>query len=98
MNATGSGPASTGAAPERRRPVCVAAKDPVTARQLQSLLRTWRQLVNAQMQQANPAYDPARVNEWYSRATVEPTRAPGAPRAEGEGGRGKGKGKKRAAE
>ena len=76
----------------------LAAKDPVTARQLQSLLRTWRQSVNAQMPQANPAYDPARVNEWYSRATVEPTRAPGAPRAEGEGGRGKGKGKKRAAE
>lgn len=50
---------------------------PELAKELLSALRRWRQEVNAQMPQANPAHDPARAGEWWSRAKVEPTEAPG---------------------
>ena len=45
---------------------------------LLSELRSWRQEVNAQMPQRNPAYNPEKANQWWSRARVEPTEAPGA--------------------
>ena len=62
----------------------LAASMPALARAMRGRLRAWRQEVNAQMPQENPAYDPKRVNEWWNRSTIKPTEAPGtyAPLAE----------------
>ncbi len=54
----------------------VTAK-PDQAARLAGLLQAWRHEVNAQMPQANPAYDPKRAGEWWNRRTVQPTEAPG---------------------
>jgi len=48
--------------------------------ELHGMLKKWRQEVNAQMPQANPAYDPKRAGEWWNRATLKPTEAPGTYR------------------
>jgi uncharacterized sulfatase len=56
----------------------LAAERPDVARALRDRLRAWRRAVNAQMPQRNPAYDPKRAGEWWNRAKVEPTEAPGA--------------------
>jgi len=48
--------------------------------QLLSELRFWRHQVNAQMPQRNPAYDPDKANQWWSRVKVEPVEPPGAYR------------------
>ncbi len=55
----------------------LAAEMPDKAKELHNRLRKWRQDVNAQMPQRNPAYDPNRVEEWWSRARMERTDAPG---------------------
>ena len=58
----------------------LAKTNPAKARELHGMLKKWRQDVNAQMPQANPAYDPKRANEWWSRATLKPVEAPGTYR------------------
>jgi uncharacterized sulfatase len=55
----------------------LAKEMPEKVAELRQKLKAWRHEVNAQMPQANPAYDPKRVNEWWSRAKVEPTEKPG---------------------
>jgi len=55
----------------------LAAAQPEKARVLRERLRNWRHDVNAQLPQRNPAYDPRRAGEWWSRAKVAPTEAPG---------------------
>ncbi len=55
----------------------LAAEKPDQVARLAGLLRAWRHEMNAQMPQANPAYDPKRAGEWWSRRTVQPTEAPG---------------------
>jgi uncharacterized sulfatase len=47
------------------------------AAEMRMQLARWREEVNAQMPQANPAYNAARANEWWSRAGMRPTDAPG---------------------
>jgi hypothetical protein len=58
----------------------VAGKFPDRAKAMHAALKSWRKEVQAQMPQRNPAYDPTRVDEFWSRKTVAPTRAPGSPR------------------
>ncbi len=58
----------------------LAAQRPEKAAELRAKLRAWRKEVCAQMPQPNPAYDPARAGEWWNRARVERTEAPGTPR------------------
>jgi arylsulfatase A len=53
---------------------------PEKVKELRDRLRAWRHAVNAQMPQRNPAYDPKRAGEWWNRARVEPTEAPGTYR------------------
>ena len=53
---------------------------PHRARALQAKLEAWRRSVNAQIPQVNPAYDPMRIDEWWSRANVTPAEAPGTIR------------------
>jgi uncharacterized sulfatase len=55
----------------------LATEEPVKTRELLAELRRWRSEVNAQMPQRNPAYDPERQEEWWSRGKVERTEAPG---------------------
>lgn len=43
-------------------------------------LKAWRKEVQAQLPQRNPAYDPARADEFWSRKTITLTRAPGSAR------------------
>lgn len=50
----------------------LAGKMPAKVKELRSMLRTWRDEVNAQMPQDNPAYHPKRAHEWWSRRRVEP--------------------------
>jgi len=56
----------------------LASQMPDKARELHAMLKQWRNDVNAQMPQPNPAYDPKRAAEWWSRSTIQPTEAPGA--------------------
>jgi uncharacterized sulfatase len=63
----------------------LAAQQPGRTRDLHAALRAWRQEVQAQMPQRNPAYDPARESEFWSRKTVTVTRPPGSGGG-GEGG------------
>ena len=63
----------------------LATKFPDRAKAMQAALKAWRKEVQAQMPQRNPAYDPAREGEFWSRKTVAPTRAPGSE-GDGEGG------------
>ncbi|MBA4149351.1 MAG: sulfatase [Verrucomicrobia bacterium] len=58
----------------------LATHNPRKKTELQTALAQWRHSVNAQMPQANPAYNPERANEWWSRAKLERTEAPGTPR------------------
>lgn len=55
----------------------LAAAQPAKAKELAGRLQAWRHEVNAQLPQLNPAYDPQRSGEWWSRMTVQPTKAPG---------------------
>jgi uncharacterized sulfatase len=55
----------------------LAAAQPAKAAELRALLKQWRRDVDAQMPQPNPAYDPKRAHEWWSRRTLTPTEAPG---------------------
>jgi uncharacterized sulfatase len=55
----------------------LAGQMPDKALALQTLLKRWRHEVSAQMPQANPAYDPKRADEWWSRSKIAPTDAPG---------------------
>lgn len=64
----------------------VAAKFPDRAQAMRTALKTWRHDVQAQLPQRNPAYDPARAEEFWSRKTVAPTGGPGSRGAEAEGG------------
>lgn len=70
----------------------LAAQHPDRTRALHGALKSWRKDVQAQMPQRNPAYDPAREGEFWSRKTVTVTRAPGSGPEAGAGGK---KGKKR---
>jgi uncharacterized sulfatase len=70
----------------------LAAKFPERAKAMQAALKTWRKEVQAQLPQLNPGYDPARAEEFWSRKTIAPTRAPGGPRE----GAGQAAGKKKA--
>jgi arylsulfatase A len=58
----------------------LATAQPERVRELHGLLKKWRQEVGAQMPQANPAHDPKRAGEWWNRATLKPTEAPGTYR------------------
>jgi arylsulfatase A len=66
----------------------LAAKFPDRTKAMYAALKAWRKEVQAQMPQRNPAYDPAREGEFWSRKTVTPTRAAGG---EGDGAAKKGK-------
>jgi uncharacterized sulfatase len=52
-------------------------KFPDRANSLRSQLDKWRRSVNAQLPQVNPAYDPIRIDEWWSRINIAPTEPPG---------------------
>jgi arylsulfatase A len=58
----------------------LASKNRPMADALRERLRVWRRSVGAQMPQRNPAYDPKRAGEWWNRARVEKTEAPGTYR------------------
>ena len=58
----------------------LANRQPERTRELHEALRAWRSEVDAQMPQENPAHDPERADEWWSRRTVEPTGPPGSRR------------------
>jgi len=62
----------------------LAPKNQPMADALRERLRIWRKSVGAQMPQRNPAYDPKRAGEWWNRARVEKTDAPGTPKAAGK--------------
>jgi arylsulfatase A len=62
----------------------LATRFPDRAKAMHTALKAWRKDVQAQVPQRNPAYDPARAEEFWSRKTVTPTRAPGSAR-DGEG-------------
>jgi arylsulfatase A len=65
----------------------LATKFPDRTKAMHAALKTWRKEVQAQMPQLNPGHDPARADEYWSRKTVGPTRAPGSGRdGEGEAG------------
>ena len=73
----------------------LAAQFPDRAKAMHATLKAWRKEVQAQLPQRNPAYDPAREGEFWSRKTVAPTSAPGSGREAGEDGVTRKKGKKR---
>ncbi len=50
----------------------LATNFPEKVAQLQEMLRQWRDEVNAQMPRLNPAFNPKREGEWWSRRTVTP--------------------------
>ena len=56
----------------------LAAKEADRAKAMHAALKNWRKDVQAQLPQRNPAYDPAREGEFWSRKSVSPTRAPGS--------------------
>lgn len=56
----------------------VATMEPRVAAELLAELKTWRHEVQAQLPTKNPAYDANRAMEWWSRAKLAPTEAPGA--------------------
>jgi arylsulfatase A len=58
----------------------LAERMPEKVRAMHGMLQEWREAVNAQMPQPNPAHDPQRAGEWWSRARVERTEAPGTYR------------------
>lgn len=58
----------------------VAANNSDKVLTLRRALNHWRQEVAAQLPRRNPAYDPKRASEWWSRGKVEPTEAPGTYR------------------
>jgi uncharacterized sulfatase len=58
----------------------LAAAEPDRARQLLEALRALRRDTGAAMPRENPAFEPRRAGEWWSRTTVAPTEAPGTPR------------------
>jgi len=58
----------------------LAKAEPARAAALRTALARWRQEVNAQMPRRNPAYDPKRAGEWWSRGKVEPVEPPGTYR------------------
>jgi uncharacterized sulfatase len=64
----------------------LAAQLPDRAEAMRAALKSWRRDVQAQMPQLNPAFDPAREHEFWSRKTVAPT---GPPGGRGAGARGK---------
>jgi arylsulfatase A len=65
----------------------VSANFPDQTKALHAALKTWRRDVQAQLPQRNPGYDPGRADEFWSRKTITPTRAPGGGRdGEGEAG------------
>ena len=69
----------------------LAKQQPDRVKSMHAALKAWRRDVQAQMPQRNPAYDPAREGEYWSRKTVAPTGAPGSRGGgEGEGGAKKG--------
>ncbi|MBI1900872.1 MAG: sulfatase [Planctomycetia bacterium] len=61
----------------------LATAMPEQTAKLRDKLAEWRSNVNAQMPQPNPAFNAARRNEWWSRATIAPTSAPGTYRPGG---------------
>lgn len=67
----------------------LAAKFPDRAKAMHAALKSWRKDVQAQMPQRNPGYDPARAGEFWSRKTLEPTRAPGSGAETGAAKKGK---------
>ncbi len=76
----------------------LAATHPDRVRSMHAALKAWRKEVQAQLPQRNPACDPARADESWSRRTVAPVRAqteaPGSEQKSGEGGVAKKVGKK----
>jgi arylsulfatase A len=58
----------------------LAAQFPERVKAMHAALKSWRKEVQAQLPQRNPAYDPARADEFWSRKTMSPTRAPGSGR------------------
>jgi arylsulfatase A len=58
----------------------LALQFPDRVKTMHLALKGWRKDVQAQMPQRNPAYEPARADEFWSRKTVSPTRAPGSDR------------------
>jgi arylsulfatase A len=72
----------------------LAAKSPDRVKAMHAALKAWRKEVQAQMPQRNPGYDASRADEFWSRKTVTPTRAPGSGRGEGDAPAGKKKGRK----
>jgi uncharacterized sulfatase len=58
----------------------LAASEPDRARGLLEALRAFRRETGAAMPRDNPAHDPGRAGEWWSRITIAPTEAPGTPR------------------
>lgn len=67
----------------------LALQHPERARTLHAALKSWRKEVQAQLPQRNPAYDPAREKEYWSRKTVTVTRAPGSGAEEAAAKKGK---------
>lgn len=55
----------------------VAKQHPDRAAAMHEAMQAWRHEVQAQLPRLNPAYDPQRVDEFWSRKTVEPTGPPG---------------------
>ncbi len=62
----------------------LAAKFPERTAAMHAALKAWRKDVQAQLPQRNPAYDPAREGEFWSRKSITLTRAPGGGREGGE--------------
>jgi len=62
----------------------VAADHPDRVQALHGALQAWRREVQAQLPQRNPAYDPARASEFWSRKSITVTRAPGSGPEGGE--------------
>jgi uncharacterized sulfatase len=58
----------------------LASARPDDVRALLERLRAFRRDTQAALPRDNPAHDPKRAGEWWSRMTVAPTEAPGTPK------------------
>jgi arylsulfatase A len=58
----------------------LATQFPDRTNAMHAALKAWRKEVQAQLPQRNPGYDPTRANEFWSRKSLTPTRAPGGER------------------
>lgn len=68
----------------------LAEKFPDRAKAMRVALKAWRKDVQAQLPQRNPGHDPARAEEFWSRKTIAPTRAPGSgPEEDGDARKGR---------